>query len=109
LQPWINIIIFYILGKHSLIKGGEISGSHITKSEDFWNQIAEKIKIPSETETTTTYSSEVNTSGELAGKGGIPLIVDLTAKGALSVKSGDSAAIHILDPYFLFYLRWRQK
>lgn len=77
---------------HSVIeydKLVEISGSHIRSSEDFWIQIAEKLQIPLEVETTSQQGNELNITGEAGGKTGIPLIADVNLKGAMGTKLTD--------------------
>ncbi|MFC5407636.1 ATP-binding protein [Cohnella soli] len=70
----------------------EISGSHIRALDDFWIQIAEKLQIPVEIETTTQQSNETSFGGEAGGKAGIPLLADLSLKGTTGAKFIDIEA-----------------
>lgn len=80
---------------HSVISSSdiiEISGAHIQTNQDFWNQIAEKLKIPIETEKTSQDADEFNISGEIGGKGKVPFL-DLNAKGTMGSKETQSSSI----------------
>lgn len=70
----------------------EISGSHIRTLDDFWIQMAEKLQIPIEVETTTQQSNETSVAGEAGGKAGIPLLADLSLKGTTGAKFVDIEA-----------------
>lgn len=70
----------------------EISGSHIRTLEDFWIQIAEKLQIPIEVETTTQQSNETSMAGEAGGKADIPILADLNLKGTTGARFVDMEA-----------------
>lgn len=84
-----TVLCYSVISNDSLV---EINGSHIRNVDDFWVQIAEKLQIPIETETTIQQSSEFNISGEAGGKLTIPLITEVNLKGSSGTKFGDSEA-----------------
>lgn len=74
---------------HSVIDEDKIidlSGAQIQTKDDFWNQIAEKISIPSKVQTTTTLQD--STSRTLQGNASLKL--PFTASGALNLQGGKS-------------------
>lgn len=74
---------------HSVIDDDKIidlSGAQIQAKDDFWNQIAEKISIPAEIQTTTTLQD--STSRTLQGNASLKL--PFTASGALNLQGGKS-------------------
>lgn len=65
----------------------EIFGSHIRTPDDFWKQIAEKLDIPAEIETSVITGSEVGVSGEISGS-----FVVAAGKGSMQTKRIDHDA-----------------
>lgn len=75
-----TVLCHKVINKDSMV---EVSGSHINSIADFWNQIAELLLLPLETETTTSENKEFGMGGSLSAKAGIPLITE----GNLGVNS----------------------
>ena len=73
----------------------DLSGAQIQTQEDFWEQIAEKIHLPIEIQTTTINQSKLNINTSIGGKGKIPFIVTAQLNGQVGADNttGKNVAI----------------
>lgn len=73
----------------------DLSGAQIQTQEDFWEQIAERIHLPIETQTTTINQSKLNINTSIGGKGKIPFIATAQLNGQVGADNtiGKNVAI----------------
>ena len=73
-----TVLCHKVIEKDSII---DVSGAQIQSQEDFWNQIAEKIRLPLEVQVTRTVGNKVNVSAKAEAKGGIPFVASADVGG----------------------------
>lgn len=82
-----TVLCYKVLGHERLLP---ISGSQINTVDDFWNQLAESVSLPIETQINTASVSSNTIGVKVGGDGNIPLIAKLSVDGNTSVSYSDS-------------------
>lgn len=73
-----TVLCHKVIDKDSII---DLSGAQIQSQADFWNQIAEKIRLPLEVQITKTIGDKVSVSAKVGGKVKIPFIASTNIGG----------------------------
>lgn len=71
----------------------ELSGAQIFSRDDFWNQIAEKLRLPSELKLTDSWQEGDDSTQSVSGSINVPLLADIRlniGSGAKNVKSANT-------------------
>jgi len=84
-----NILCHKVIDKNSII---ELSGAQIKTQADFWNQIAEKIRLPLEVPITKSVGNKASVSAKGGGKDKIPFIAlaDIGGQGGYDYSTGQN-------------------
>lgn len=75
----------------------DLSGAQIQTQEDFWGQIAERIHLPIEIQTTTIDQNKLNISTSIGGKGKIPFIATAQLNGQVGADNTTGKNIAIKE------------
>jgi hypothetical protein len=86
-----NILCHNVIDKNSII---ELSGAQIQTQVDFWNQIAEKIRLPLKVKITKSVGNKANVSAKDGGKAKIPFIAsaDIGGQAGYDYSTGQNIA-----------------
>jgi len=73
-----TVLCHKVIDKDAII---DLSGAQIQSQADFWNQIAEKIRLPLEIQTTKIVGNKVHVKAKSGGKAGIPVVASIDVGG----------------------------
>ncbi|TWH48877.1 hypothetical protein [Sporomusa sp. KB1] len=86
-----TVLCHKVIEKNSII---DLSGAQIQSQADFWNQIAEKIRLPLEVQVTQTVANKVSINARTGASGKVPFVAsaDISGQAGYDHSTGQNIA-----------------